>query len=79
MVAETAVPIAFKAIYQRFGDAAPGAWKPGKHFKRADRLVCFKMIALVVQAQVKGYSQRDQSAGYTVKFPFYIFIRYKAC
>lgn len=41
MIAYTLIQIAFIKVYQRFSDAATGAGKTRKHFKRAKRLVCF--------------------------------------
>ena len=50
MVAYTFVQVAFIKIYQRFGNAATGAGEAGEHFKRAERLVCFNVIAGIVPA-----------------------------
>lgn len=49
--------ISFVKINDRFGDAARRARKPGEHFKRAKRLVAFKMVITVVEHQKKRYHQ----------------------
>lgn len=63
MIAYAFIPVTFIKVYKRFGDAAARAGETREHFKRAERLFCFNMVAGIVQAYIKGDCQRYQCAG----------------
>jgi len=66
MIAYTFVNITFIKIYQRFGNAATGAGKTGKQFKRAQRLVSLQMMIAIIKHQYIRNHQRNNCAGDSV-------------